>query len=212
MSPPSNPFRLAGWRRTVAAQYAAVRESSIDPLAASARFRHDRETLFRRHPESPIAEESRGAWRGLDWYPYNLAWRISGTVDRDVARETFEIRLASDGVLRCTRVGRIHFLASGERSVLAIYWIEGYGGGLWLPFTDATSGVETYGGGRYLYDTIKGADLGVMESEIVLDFNYAYNPSCAFDARWSCPLSPAENRLPFAVDAGERDVRPVLGH
>ena len=212
MSSPSNPFRLAGWRRTVAAQYAAVRESSNDPLAASARFRHDRENLFRRHPESPIAEESRDGWRGLDWYAYDPAWRISGAVDHEVARETFEIRLAVDGVLRCTRVGRIHFSARGERSVLAIYWIEGYGGGLWLPFTDATSGVETYGGGRYLYDTIKGADLGAMESEIILDFNYAYNPSCAFDARWSCPLSPAENRLTFAVDAGERAVRPILGH
>ena len=62
----------------------------------------------------------------------------------------------------------------------------------------------TYGGGRYLYDTIKGADLGVDETSIVLDFNYAYHPSCAYDERWSCPLAPAENRLDFAVEAGER--------
>ena len=87
---------------------------------------------------------------------------------------------------------------------LAVYWLEGYGGGIWLPFADATSGVDTYGGGRYLYDTIKGADLGVGEREMVLDFNYAYNPSCAYDDRWSCPLSPPENRLPFAVPAGEK--------
>ena len=87
---------------------------------------------------------------------------------------------------------------------LAVYWLEGYGGGIWLPFTDATSGAETYGGGRYLYDTIKGADLGAGEREMVLDFNYAYNPSCAYDERWSCPLSPPENRLAFAVPAGER--------
>ncbi|MDH5246403.1 MAG: DUF1684 domain-containing protein, partial [Betaproteobacteria bacterium] len=74
----------------------------------------------------------------------------------------------------------------------------------WLPFSDATGGSETYGGGRYLYDTIKGADLGIDGSAIVLDFNFAYNPSCAYDARWSCPLSPSENRLPYAVPAGER--------
>ena len=85
-----------------------------------------------------------------------------------------------------------------------MYWLEGYGGGLWLPFSDATSGAETYGGGRYLYDTIKGADLGISGADIVLDFNFAYNPSCAYDERWSCPLSPPENRLPFAVKAGER--------
>ncbi|HET6230785.1 MAG TPA: DUF1684 domain-containing protein, partial [Longimicrobiaceae bacterium] len=73
-----------------------------------------------------------------------------------------------------------------------------------LPFADATSGVDTYGGGRYLYDTIKGADLGAHERTIVLDFNFAYNPSCAYDERWSCPLAPAENRLGFEVRAGER--------
>ena len=83
-----------------------------------------------------------------------------------------------------------------------MYWLEGYGGGLWLPFSDASSGTETYGGGRYLYDTIKGADLGISGADIVLDFNFAYNPSCAYDERWSCPLSPPENRLPFAISGG----------
>ena len=105
---------------------------------------------------------------------------------------------------RCTRVGHVHFSVAKNAAELAVYWLEGYGGGLWLPFADATNGAATYGGGRYLYDTIKGADLGVADHDIVLDFNYAYNPSCAYDERWSCPLSPPENRLPFAVSAGER--------
>jgi uncharacterized protein (DUF1684 family) len=82
--------------------------------------------------------------------------------------------------------------------------VRGYGGGLWLPFSDASSGTQTYGGGRYLYDTIKGADLGIAGSDILIDFNFAYNPSCAYDVRWSCPLSPLENRLPVEVGAGER--------
>ncbi|MDX1605233.1 MAG: DUF1684 domain-containing protein [Candidatus Competibacterales bacterium] len=76
---------------------------------------------------------------------------------------------------------------------------------LFLPFLDATSGQGSYGGGRYLYDSIKGADLGAGADTLVLDFNYAYNPSCAYDPRWVCPLAPPENRLPFAVEAGERD-------
>jgi uncharacterized protein (DUF1684 family) len=88
---------------------------------------------------------------------------------------------------------------------LAVYWLEGYGGGLFLPFRDALAGRETYGGGRYLLDTVKGADLGTGDDgRLVLDFNYAYNPSCAYDPRWSCPLAPSENRMRIAVEAGER--------
>ena len=204
MSAPANPFNLAGWRRIVAANYAAVREAKIAPAIEAAHFRDAREGLFRRHPESPIAPDRRAAWRGLAWYAYDPAWRVVGTIEPAVTRTTFEISLASDGMLRCTRVGHVHFSAGTHTAALAVYWLEGYGGGLWLPFADATNGSETYGGGRYLYDTIKGADLGVADRDIVLDFNYAYNPSCAYDERWSCPLSPPENRLPFAVTAGER--------
>jgi uncharacterized protein (DUF1684 family) len=85
-----------------------------------------------------------------------------------------------------------------------VYWIDVYGGGVFLPFRDATAGTETYGAGRYLLDTVKGADLGGSDSRLILDFNYAYHPSWAYDARWSCPLAPPENRLDVAVRAGER--------
>ena len=87
---------------------------------------------------------------------------------------------------------------------LTLFWMEGYGGGLFLPFRDLTNGHETYGGGRYLYDTIKGADLGAGNGEIVLDFNFAYNPSCAYSPRWVCPLSPPQNTLAVRLEAGER--------
>ena len=136
--------------------------------------------------------------------PYDPAWRVVGAIEPIASRSTFEISLAADGILRCTHVGDVRFAIGTQPAKLAVYWLEGYGGGLWLPFNDATAGATTYGGGRYLYDTIKGADLGVSERSLVLDFNYAYNPSCAYDDRWSCPLSPPENRLPFAVAAGER--------
>jgi uncharacterized protein (DUF1684 family) len=205
LNAPANPFTLADWRHTVAEHYAAVRAlSGSDPLAAAAQFRSARGRLFREHPESPIVADRRAAWTGHRWYPYDGAWRVRGIIDATTPRQTFEISLAADGILRCTRVGHARFSIAGTATALAMYWLEGYGGGLWLPFCDASNGGETYGAGRYLFDTIKGADLGISGAEIVLDFNYAFNPSCAYDDRWSCPLSPPENRLPFAVTAGER--------
>jgi uncharacterized protein len=208
LSTPADPFTLADWRHTVAEQYAAVRAlAHADGRAAATRFREARRQLFLGHPDSPIEPERRPEWGGLHWYPYDPGWRVRGDIDSTAPRQTFEIPLASDGVLRCTRIGRVRFRVAGQAASLAVYWFEGYGGGLWLPFSDASSAGDTYGGGRYLYDTIKGADLGISGGEIVLDFNFAYNPSCAYDDRWSCPLSPPENRLPFAVTAGER-MRP----
>jgi uncharacterized protein (DUF1684 family) len=159
---------------------------------------------MREHPDSPIVADARAEWEGPRWYPYDPKFRERGVIDTREPRDTFEISLAADGILRCTRVGHARFSLGGSAASLALYWLGGYGGGLWLPFADVTSGVDTYGGGRYLYDTIKGADLGIVGNDIVLDFNFAYNPSCAYDERWSCPLSPPENRLPFAITAGER--------
>jgi uncharacterized protein (DUF1684 family) len=200
----NDAFSLAHWRRTVATLYARVREPAQDRRVQCEAFRQARDHLFRTHPQSPIAEPRRSAWPGVPWFPYDPAARVDARIEPASDHATFEIMLATDGVLRCTRVGFAHFTLYGNEASLAAYWLEGYGGGLWLPFSDATTGVSTYGGGRYLYDTIKGADLGVDDRSMVLDFNYAYNPSCAYDERWSCPLSPAENRLPFAIEAGER--------
>jgi uncharacterized protein (DUF1684 family) len=202
---PADPLRLAHWRRTVAEIYAALRAAAERDLAGAAtKFRAERDGLFRDHPDSPIPVERRRDWRGTRWFDYDPAWRFVAAVEPDATRREFEIDLASDGILRCARIGHARFGRKGADASLALYWLEGYGGGVWLPFLDATSGAATYGGGRYLYDTIKGADLGIGAKSIVLDFNFAYNPSCAYDERWSCPLSPQENRLPFAVNAGER--------
>jgi uncharacterized protein (DUF1684 family) len=95
--------------------------------------------------------------------------------------------------------------ARTERVDLDLYWLDAYGGGLFIPFRDATSGDESYGAGRYVLDTIKGADLGSTEDGLlVLDLNLAYQPSCSYDPRWTCPLAPPANRLDIAVRAGER--------
>ena len=108
-----------------------------------------------------------------------------------------------------SRFANAYFTVGESDLVLELYLLEGYGGGLLVPFADATSGRETYGAGRYLLDTIKGADLGQGQGRLVLDFNFAYQPSCSYDPRWLCPLAPPANRLALPVRAGERLASPA---
>ncbi len=198
-------FSLAAWRREVAGLYANIRATPRAQRAGAVQaFRAARDVLFKTHPHTPLAAAQQTNFKGLRYYPYDPAWRLLGSVSLDGDDELHEVDLGAEGALRFTRVGRVHFSANAQAVMLAVYWLKGYGGGLWLPFRDATNGNTTYGGGRYLYDTIKGADLGTENGELVLDFNYAYNPSCAYDNRWLCPLSPGENTLCFEVGAGER--------
>jgi len=199
-----DPLALAVWRRTVSELYAAVRaEAERAPERAWERFRLERDHLFRTHPLTPLPVERLRKFDGLSYFDYEPRWRLSGRVDPAVERTTREVAL-SEGPTRMTRVARVAFAWPEGEASLDLFWIEGYGGGLFLPFKDATSSRETYGGGRYLYDTIKGADLGVDADEITLDFNFAYHPSCAYSPNWVCPLAPPGNALPFAVRAGER--------
>src|SRR5229473_1927778 len=98
------------------------------------------------------------------------------------------------------------------RGARELYWLEGYGGGVFLPFGDRTSGRGTYGGGRYLLDTVKGSYLGGDDRTLVLDFNFAYNPSCSYDPRWACPLTPSANlRRPTTSSIGSRTATIPIG-
>ena len=177
---------LLDWRRRIFALYAEVRALSVDdPTRAWRRWVDVRFELYRSHPQSPrVGGEPQ-------YFPYDPAWRFEARVE-DASHEPIEI----DG-FPFTRVARAHF---GDGHALDLYWLETYGGGVFVPFRDGTSGHETYGAGRYVLDTVKGADLG---GELILDFNFAYNPSCAWDDRWACPLTPPANRLDFRVEAGE---------
>ncbi|MDA0256988.1 MAG: DUF1684 domain-containing protein, partial [Chloroflexi bacterium] len=123
----------------------------------------------------------------------------------DATTEGDEIAIAhsGDGATGGRPFALARFEAAGVSCALTLYWLDGYAGGVFLAFRDATNGVESYGGGRYLLDSAKSADLGAVEGRTVLDFNYAYHPSCVHDARWSCPLAPPENRLPLPIPAGE---------
>lgn len=197
-------FDLADYRRRVAALYAAVRDGAADPERRRRAWIDGRDALFARHPQSALEAESRTSFSGLSYFPYSAAYRVLAWVDEGVERERFEVRLRDDGLFSMVRAAALHFdLPTGAAS-LSLFEIEGYGGGLFLPFRDATSGSETYGGGRYLLDTLKHADLGAVGERLVLDFNFAYHPSCYYSVRWDCPLAPSENRLEVPIPAGER--------
>lgn len=205
MSEPLEFLELADWRRRVAGLYADVRAApEAGRRIAWNEWRAGRNVLFKNHPQSPLTADQRFAFAGLDYFAYDPAWRILATVKPDTDGRCFHSQLGADGDFTMKRVGWVAFSVGGIGGRLALYWIKGYGGGLFLPLKDNTSGITTYGGGRYLFDTIKGADLGVDGGRLVLDFNYAYNPSCAYHSRWVCPLAPAENTMSFPVAAGEK--------
>ncbi len=207
MSELPSRFTLASWRRTVGELYAQIRDADDDSLAdVCTRFREARDALFRSHPDTPLSSDRLSAFRGIEYFPYEPKWRVVGRVQA-ASGDGFEIPLARDGVLKVSPAGRVEFELQGRSNTLTVFWMEGYGGGLWLPFGDATRGKATFGGGRYLYDTIKGADLGVNGETMVLDFNYAYNPSCAYNDHWVCPLVPRENVLSIEIEAGEKSFR-----
>jgi uncharacterized protein (DUF1684 family) len=202
----SNQYvELADYRRSVARLYAAVRQGDHDPFTSWRAFRNGRDALFRAHPQSALSTGQKRHFGGLHYYEYNPAFRFLLPIDSAVEPTVFEIALEHDGQTRIQRFGRVHFQVGGQAVALSLFWILGYGGGIFLPFRDQTNSNGTYGGGRYLLDTIKHADLGQIGGRLVIDFNFAYNPSCAYDSRWHCPLAPFENRLPVAIPAGERD-------
>jgi uncharacterized protein (DUF1684 family) len=201
--PAGDLLDLLDWKRRIAELYAEVR-AARDPESAWNRWRAARDVLFRGHPQSPVPEAERASYPGVPLFPYDPAFRAAGTVE-PAEHEALDIGASDGGTYRFTRFARIRFAIGGQDLSLDTYWLEGYGGGLFLPFRDATAGRETYGAGRYLMDTAKGSDLGVgADGRLVLDFNFAYNPSCSYDPRWSCPLAPPANCLGVEIRAGER--------
>jgi uncharacterized protein (DUF1684 family) len=218
---PGEYLALADWRRRVAVMWQEWRSASAgDPETATRAFRAAKDELFRDDPQSPLRPEDRASFLGLDYWPYDPAWRMEvrlTDVPAAPALDAFAmpgalglgaISLPNSGqeAIAFSRIGSVELVGplSGKR--LSVYWIEGYGGGLFLPFRDATSGSATYGAGRYLLDSIKSADHGGdwRTGTLLLDFNMAYHPSCAYDPRWACPLAPPENRLAVPVEVGER--------
>lgn len=194
---------LLDYRRRVADLYRRVREGD-GTRTAWEEWRAGRDELFRHHPQSPYDEEARRELGPLPYFDHDPRWRTTAELVPATEPETFTLAHSSEGGTVATRIGVLRFELDGAPLELSAYWLEQYGGGLFVPFRDLTNGTDTYGGGRYVLDTAKGADLGSEGGQVVLDLNYAYHPSCAHAPRWSCPLALADDRLPIEVRAGER--------
>jgi uncharacterized protein (DUF1684 family) len=198
---PEHALTLLDWRRRIFELYRQVR--ALEAAAAAwALWRSARDEMFATHPQSPITAERRSAFRGLEYFEYDPRMRVVADL---VATEPehFDIATSDGTTYGFTRFADAHFFAGGRELSLSVFLLDGYAGGIFLPFRDTTAGNETYGAGRYLLDTVKGADLGSRGERLILDFNFAYNPSCAYDPRWVCPLAPPSNRLDVPIRAGE---------
>ncbi len=191
-----NAIELLDWKRQVAELYATARKAAA-PTSGWEAWRRKRGELFATHPQSP----RRGA--EPQYFPYDPAGRALAHVE-PAAEERFELPSSDEGTMEFTRFATAHFDLEDRALQLDLYWLEGYGGGVFVPVRDTTSGKETYGAGRYVLDTVKGADLGVENGRMVLDFNFAYSPSCAWDPAWVCPLAPPANRLEVPLRFGEK--------
>jgi uncharacterized protein len=201
-------LELLDWRRRMAELFVDLRRRPADAETLDW-FRHQKDALFRDHPQSPLPGAERAAFGGLPYWPFDPRARVTAhftplppspeDVDEPHAPST-----ASEVDFRL--IGHLEFQLQDRALSLGAFWIAGYAGGLFVPFIDSTSGHQTYGGGRYLLDTIKSADLGssAEADQVVLDFNYAYHPSCAYDPRWVCPLAPPDSRLAVPIRAGEQ--------
>lgn len=159
-------------------------------------FRAEKDRVFARDPHSPLTPDQRRSFHGLAYFEENPKLVISATLDRNVEPGDVTMATTADEEQVYRRYGAVHFDVDGQPAQLVLYASDD-SDELFLPFRDATSGHETYGAGRYL-------ELHAHGDHVTVDFNYAYNPNCAYDPAWSCPLPPAENWLKVPIRAGEK--------
>lgn len=158
-------------------------------------FRAEKDAFFGSHPQSPLTREQKKDFQGLHYFPENESLRLEVNVDEFSVKEKFEMQTSTGDVQIYEKFGKFKFEVDGEAAELTIY--RG-AHGFFLPFVDSLAGRETYPAGRYLEpEPLPG-------SRFFVDFNVAYNPYCAYNEAWSCPITPAENRLKVAIRAGEK--------
>jgi uncharacterized protein len=192
---------LWDYRRRVADLYTRLR--AMDPVGGHGLWTATRDQLFRTHSQSPLPAQQRDSFPGLVYWPYDPSLRTVATVEVG-SGQPIALAHSGEGATAAHLFGRAHFRLANTNLALDMYWLDDYAGGVFMPFKDETNGVSTYGGGRYLLDTAKGADLGHDGDGVIVDFNFAYHPSCAHNPQWSCPLAPPGSRLPIAIRGGER--------
>lgn len=198
---PDSKLTLVDWRRQVNEMYAAVRDDP-DPEAAHARWRLDRDRLFRDHPQTPLTDDDPLRKTGLPYWDYDPAMRFEAALQPKDGEDRI-VEAGDDGRLAMNLIGVVN-LPAAIGGTLDVWWLHQYGGGIFLPLRDGTSGDGSYGGGRYVLDTAKGSWLGGAADSIVLDLNFAYHPSCRYNPRWQCPLAPPGNTITARIEAGER--------
>ncbi len=193
---------LADWRRRVHELYATVR-SHGDPKRGHALWRDGRDELFRTHPQSPLLRGDPMRSDGIPYWPYDPDLRFELPLQAPSEPARLAVPTDGQGTTTMRLLGRVELPAPIGAS-LDVWWLEQYGGGLFLPLRDGTAGDTSYGGGRYALDTAKGADLGGESGSLVVDLNFLYHPSCRYNPEWQCPLAPAGNVIAAPVRAGER--------
>ncbi len=214
-SPPPDvaaALAVTDWRRRVHEVYRQVRAAATtDPAQAHRLWVEARDQLFADHPASPLLAEHRREFTGLAVTPYDPRYRFEVAVEAaDGGPDAFVASTGTDGEVPYARLGRVRLAAPDGEVSLDLWRLGSYGGGLFLPVRDATCGRAAYGGGRYVLDTVKGADLGPgrREGRLVVDLNFAYNPSCAYDPAWACPLAQAGNTTAVPLPVGEQHRGP----
>jgi len=164
-------------------------------MDAVQRFRHDKDEAFRLDPDSPLDPEQRRAFTGLRYFPPNPALDLRLEVEELDPKTEMEVQTTTGEVRLYERFGYVRFEVEGQPVRLTVFRI---GADFFLPFADSLAAEETYGAGHYLEPE------RLPDGRLHIDFNRAYNPYCAYSARWSCPITPAENRIPAPIRAGER--------
>jgi uncharacterized protein (DUF1684 family) len=173
----------------------ARRTATLGLMSALDDFRTEKDAFFRDDPHSPLRPDQRRAFEGLRYYPEDPDLVFDLVPEAFEEPEVVTMQTSTGDEQTYLRWARLTFEVEGRTVGLTVFRDEH--GGYFLPFTDAGRGTETYGAGRYLEPEETAAD------RLRVDFNYAYNPYCAYDDAWSCPLPPAENHLPVHIRAGE---------
>jgi uncharacterized protein (DUF1684 family) len=168
------------------------------------RFRAQKDAFFKTHPQSPLTAEQQATFAGLRYFPENPELRLVLPFEEFAGKQDLVMQTSTGDERHYTRYGRLHFTLDGQDMALTLYADEN-SGAFFLPFADALRGRETYGAGRYLDPEL------LDNGEFLVDFNLAYNPYCAYNDDWSCPLTPLENWLSVPIRAGEQLYKDMEG-
>ena len=162
-------------------------------------YRMEKDRFFASNEHSPLTPAQKRSFTGLRYFPENPDLRLELTVEKDPDQQAIQMQTTTGAVQTFVRYGRVQFTVDGQAVALTIFASSN---GFFLPFADSLAGTETYGAGRYLDLHPTG------DGTFLVDFNNAYNPYCAYNDGWSCPITPPENRLKVAIHAGEKVYHP----